>query len=109
MKVRGLFYLDDFIGQWFRDDLKEGRILSVGLSAHSLDHGFGHVVEEPRDGLNGQQDEDAGPVEHVMDGGSSERSPEGGWIGGLGQRHDSVGHRSPDVGSHDDRDRLLHG
>jgi hypothetical protein len=50
--------------------------------------------------LDGQHDDDRAPVEHVVDGGGGKGSPELLPLGHLGQRHDRVRHRRPDVGSH---------
>ncbi len=59
------------------------------------------------DGLDGQQDGDAEPVEHVVHRGAAERAAELVLIAGLCERDDGVGDRRTNVGAHDDEHSLF--
>ena len=53
--------------------------------------------------LYDEEDDDSEPVEHVVNCGSRKSAPKFVPIADLGEGDDGVGHRSANVGSHNDR------
>ena len=75
----------------------------------SLFHAGFELIHVTRNCLQGKNNEDGEPVEHVMYGGCPERPPELVFERSLAQRHDGVCDRGADVSAHHDVHSILCG
>ena len=101
-------YLNNHRCQGLCDCLQEVWVVTAGVRPNVLSHGIGHVVQEACGGLQWQKYDDGGPVEDVMDRGSSKGSPEHIAVYGLCKGHKKIGDSGAYVCSHDYGDGWPH-
>ena len=70
---------------------------STGLNMEGLDHRIRHDIEISRGNLKGQQDNDAEPVEHVVNGGAGKGPPKLVLVRAVCQGHDGIRDWCPDA------------
>lgn len=59
--------LDDGVGERVRDDVEQVGGVLAGLDVEGIDQEQGEFVQNPRGGLQGQEDQHRQPVEEVVD------------------------------------------
>ena len=106
-----LVELDDELGEGIGERLEELRWLasSGGRESNGFGDEGGGGVEIAEGDFEGQKNEDAEPVEHVVDRGAGEGASELGPLRRVRHRDQRVRHRSPDVRAHHYRDGHPHG